>query len=315
MEGRQNSLQIDTTSPSLVPAKSIQRRSQTLPYIVLGGAFPVAAICNVVLPQFFINQQTLSTGSIVGYFLGGVLFAQIALLAIWAALGSQAAMIRFPTSATLTMVLAGCYCVGMRTGFIYALPVSIFILVSLAATYLAIQIPLLVYRRVTGQYIGYPEDADSQPQYSVKQLMSVVAIIAAMFAFLRGIFAQYSHVDFGGMMPDVFLVLAGLLVTVSLVICLPCIWIAFGRSPSEQIKPGVMLVLGLLIGPPVITGAVILVLKGRRIDLTELIVDLYFISLGLAVATLSGLATVRAIGMELLRPTKHEDAKKVESSL
>ncbi len=149
----------------------------------------LAVLGNIFLTALYFEQLAFETFSF--FFWLGLLISQPCLLSIWCALGSEKAIVRIPAAMGILFVLSAVYFKTMQ--FLdNSMPLLVVLVLGglVLATTIILQIPLWLFRALTGQVIQIPSEANfsnSANQFGIKHLLISMTIAAVVVAIARAI--------------------------------------------------------------------------------------------------------------------------------
>ena len=238
----------------------------------------------------------------------GLMVAQPCALAVWCALGTQKFVVRVP----LTMgILFSLTCIF--TGTIYALEngitleVPIIFVVGSFSLALLVQVPLWIYRMITGyaiSFMGTQTESEKASQFGIKHLM-IATTIAAVIAAISNYALANSELDNSVPWGEVI----GFLVTFELfisMITLLCVALVYSRS--SRVGIGILLGLVVIVGP-IGVGEVIDAVIGGGSD-RRMLTNTYAFTISLSIVLTVVLFAFYAMGYRLQRSNAFSRVRK-----
>ncbi len=224
----------DEASHSRTFRRRIGNGPRRIALLLLIGFF---ALANLLVPGLFWNAGASDFLQNAAFFCVGGLVAQAYLLASWGAMAAVQMKYRIPISAGLVLVAACSYLLGLQLPDFpnsdFPLLVALFLVGLGVAGYLVLLLPLWLVRRLTQMRIALPcEDLpevneQSSAQFGLRYLLMCPVVVSGVIILL-----QYSLPEdqsrMGPGVRDILEILfgAGVFAAFSMLICIPCIWLA-----------------------------------------------------------------------------------------
>jgi hypothetical protein len=278
----------------------LRRRTTILVSVIL-----LFACANVFGPRLFWNVAGWDLLQYCALFATGGLVAEACLLAIWAALGAQRAILRIPLTVALVLV-AGCsYVIGLKLpADDLPMDVAVFMIAAGLLIYGCMQVPLWGLRVITQQQIDLPHKtggaatARRSTQFGLRHLLIAMAMVGILLVLVKQALPQpYVALDHTGWL--VIFACGFVFIVFSAFICLPCVSLALRRNTGRLWTAALLLpVLG---GPPLAYIAVRLITEDAS-EATEVVLGIYAFGLGTATTVMLVLLIARAIGYRLISP-------------
>jgi hypothetical protein len=228
----------------------------------------------------------------------GLMIAQPCSLAVWCALGTQNFVVRVP----LTMGILFCL-VCIYIGTIYAMEnripmeIPIIFVVSSFALALLIQVPLWIFRLMTGYAIsplGTRKDSEEAFQFAIKHLMiatAIAAVVAAISKYAFGSGELDGNVPWGE--------IVGLMTTFALFVSMiTLLCVAFVYSGASRVGIGILLGLVVTVGPVGVREVVSVVNGGSD---PRMLTNIYGFTVSLTTALMVVLFAFHGMGYRLQR--------------
>jgi len=252
-------------------------------HTIVAGLGAVFFVSNLLGPALFWN----SNGSYGVTFAIGALVAEIILLAIWCALGTQAIKIRLPLCLGLVVVATCTYIVGLQLPD-DELPfeVAIILVVAASAFFACMLAPFWGLRLYARQHIVADHEAVSDQsrsgQFGVRYLLTMTGCVAVLLVlvkltiptdYARASWPPWGQFITGGL---VYVVFSGCL-------AIPCVWLALSSQNRSFWASSLAVVL--VLGPVIASVIIQYAFGGAAADFWELVFYILSFAVGLVATT------------------------------